>query len=82
MEDIRRYILVKYGFELSENEINELIKWYKENVDQFVDEEVTDVKIKEYLHTKYTGRPLFLFESDHSNMTYLLSLLKKQCSHN
>lgn len=78
MEDIILYVLKKYGFKLSVNEAEDLLNWYEKNKEELTTEEETDKAVKRYLHDKYKGRPIHLFEEDLSNMKYLLSLLKEK----
>ncbi|WP_252214684.1 hypothetical protein [Clostridium sp. VAP41] len=76
MENLMLYIFKKYGLRLSEEEINELLEWYKENADILVDEETADIKVEEYLYKKYKGRVIHAFEEDLSSLKDVLSLLK------
>lgn len=76
MGDLALYIFKKYGLKLSKEELEEVVKWFEDNSDILVNEEITDKKSREYLYSRFKGRPIYAFEEDLSNMKYLLSLMK------
>lgn len=78
MNNIANYILKKYGFVLSKSEIEEFIKWFKDNESKINNEYDMDNAAKKYLYNKYKDRPRKFFGEDLSNMEYLLALLKKE----
>ncbi len=78
MEEIILYVSKKYGLLLSESEAKEFINWFKLNEETLVDEKDMDIEARKYLHSKYSGRPIYAMEEDLSNMEYLLALFKKQ----
>lgn len=77
MKDLGNFIFKKFGLILSEEELNELLKWYKNNSEQFTNEEVTERKVKQYLYEKYKGRKRIICEEDLSSLKNLLALLSK-----
>lgn len=76
MEQLALYIFKKYGLKLTSDEIQEVLQWYKDNSYKLVDEETTDEEIHNYLYQRFSGRPIYIQDEDHSNMNYLLSMLK------
>lgn len=78
MDNIALYILKKYGYKLSQTELNKVILWYEDNEDDFEDEKDLDLKLRDYLHKEFPDKTLYLYEEDTSNMNYLLSLLKNR----
>ena len=77
MGDLGNFIFKKFGLILSEEELNELINWYKNNSEQFTNEEVTERKVKQYLYEKYKGRKRIICDEDLSSLKNLLALLSK-----
>ncbi|WP_415345495.1 hypothetical protein [Clostridium perfringens] len=78
MKDLALYIYKKYGLKLSKEELDEVVKWFEDNSDILVNEEITDKKAREYLYNRFKGRPINLVEEDLSSLKQLLSLLTKE----
>lgn len=78
LKEIILYIYEKYGLLLSEDEAKDFIDWFKLNSEILTDENKVDVESRKYLYDKYKERPSYVNEEDLSNMTYLLSLLRKE----
>ncbi len=78
MEQLALYIFKKYGLKLSKEELEEVVKWFEDNSDILINEEITDKKAREYLYTRFKGKPLHLFHEDLSSLKQLLSLLTKE----
>lgn len=78
MNEIKGYILKKYGLLLSDVELQEYIDWLELNHSACQSEADIDKITKNYLYSKYEGRELHLYEEDTSNMLYLLQLLKSK----
>lgn len=77
MENIALYIFKKYGYKLTIEELNIVIKWYENNEENILDEDDLDNKLRDFLYKSFPNKTLFLNEEDTSNMNYLLTMLKK-----
>lgn len=78
MENIALYILKKYGYKLTVEELNNVIQWYEDNAESIVDEDDLDNKLRDFLYKEFPNKTLFLNEEDTSNMNYLLTMLKNR----
>lgn len=78
MEDIALYILKKYGYKLTLDELKKVIDWYDDNKSVIIDEENLDKEIRDFLHHEFPNKILYLCEEDTSNMSYLLTMLKNR----
>lgn len=78
MDDIILYVFKKYGFKISKDEAEDLVRWFESNKVNLLTEDDADREVFDYLHNTYKGRPVLLLEEDLSHMKYLLSLLKEQ----
>lgn len=76
MEDIALYILKKYGYSLSIEELNSVLQWFENNNGNIVDEDDLDLKLRGFLYEEFPEKILYLCEEDTSNMNYLLQMLK------
>lgn len=77
MEKILNYIYKKYGLILTKEEIDIVIKWYNENSNRLINEDILDKEISEFLRTRFRGKVRHVIAEDTSNMHYLLMLLKE-----
>lgn len=80
MDDIRLLLVKTFGIALSDEEVNDVLKWYTEN--SITSEEDLRKKLTKYLFEKYKGRTLMFFEEDTSNLQYLLKLIKDKTKGN
>lgn len=78
MEKIALYILKKYGYKLTLEELNIVIQWYENNEENILDEADLDNKLRNFLYKRFPNKTLFLNEEDTSNMNYLLTMLKNR----
>lgn len=78
MNSIYLYILKKYGYKLTNSELESVLTWYKYNLSKLQTEEELDCEIRVFLRNSFPNKMLFLQEEDTSNMNYLLSLLSKE----
>lgn len=78
MNEIASYILKKYGYKLTEAELNTVIQWYENNKRTIVTEDVLDSKLRTFLISTFPNKVITLYDEDTSNMSYLLSLLKNR----
>ena len=70
------YVFRNYGYNLTDEELKLLINWYESN-EYRLDEDNLNDEILGFLVKTFPDKELVLLEDDSSNITYLLTLLKK-----
>lgn len=70
------YVFRNYGYKLTDEELKLLINWYASN-EYRLDEDNLNDEILGFLVETFSDKELVLLEDDSSNITYLLTLLKK-----
>ena len=75
-DNLKDFLLRKYGLQLSDAEIEEIIQWFKENESR-INEDNVDGLLLEHVQKTYPDKRIRFYEDDSSNLNYLLMLLKK-----
>lgn len=80
MQEIKLYILKRYGILLTDEQIKQVITWYNKNVNNLSNGTVLDVELRMFLMKEFKGTLKHVFNQDNSNVEYLLTLLKSNSS--
>ena len=73
-DDLRHYIFKNYGYSLTDDELELVIKWFERNRSVLTVQNI-DGKIRHFLYDTFPNRILTITHDDSSNIDYLYAML-------